>query len=204
MPHAPKDCDTPCTIIKNALYLCGMSKLELKKYLKSLKKKALEEQILDLYSRYKEVKVFYDFAFNPKEQDMMDAAKARINKEYFPQTRRRPKARRSVAQNLIKHYLTLGMEPGLIADLMLYNIETAIAFAQQRPPRQDSFYTSMLRSYQQCLDHLHYYQLAATFLTRVEAIEDLSRQLKWPNADQFNDSLYLALGRYNKSQSQNP
>lgn len=177
-----------------------MSKLELKKYLKSLKKRALEEQILDLYTRYKEVKVFYDFAFNPKEQDLLDGAKAKIYKEYFPQTRRRPKARRSVAQNLIKHYMTLGMDPDLLADLMLFNLETAIEFGRIRPPGQTSFYNSLLTSYKQCLNHLHYHRLLLVFQSRVAAIAHSTETLKWQLAPAFQEALHLGFQRYDNSQ----
>jgi len=41
-----------------------MSKRALKKYLKELDKEDLEEQIIDLYERLDEVKVFYNFVFN--------------------------------------------------------------------------------------------------------------------------------------------
>ena len=55
-----------------------MSKRNLKKYLKDLKKAQLEAQILDLYERFKEVKVYYDFAFNPKEEKLLEESKFKI------------------------------------------------------------------------------------------------------------------------------
>ena len=96
-----------------------MSKRALKSYLKTLEKDQLEEQIMELYDKFKEVKAFYNFAFNPKEDHLMEEAKFKISKEYFPLTRRRPKMRRSVAQKTIKQFKLLGVEPFLIADLML-------------------------------------------------------------------------------------
>ena len=102
-----------------------MSKRELKEYLKDLSKKQMEEQILDLYSRFKEVKEYYDFAFNPKENELIENCRFQISKEYFPVNGRKAKARRSVAQKWIRKLKTLGAEPSLIADLMLYNIEIA-------------------------------------------------------------------------------
>ena len=55
-----------------------MSKRDLKKYLQTLKKKELEAQVLDLYTRFKDVKVYYDFVFNPKEDKLIDEAKTKI------------------------------------------------------------------------------------------------------------------------------
>jgi hypothetical protein len=41
-----------------------MSKRDLKKYLFDLNKEQLEKQIMELYDKFKEVKIYYDFAFN--------------------------------------------------------------------------------------------------------------------------------------------
>ncbi|MBI2281553.1 MAG: hypothetical protein HYU68_12825, partial [Bacteroidetes bacterium] len=100
-----------------------MSKKDLKIYLASLKKKQLEEQVLDLYDRFNEVKTFYNFVFKPKEDQLLEDAKFKISKEYFPVNSRKPKTRRSVAQNIIKHFIQLGVDNYLVADIMLFNIE---------------------------------------------------------------------------------
>ena len=54
-----------------------MSKRALKKYLTELNKEQLEEQVLDLYQRFKEVKSYYNFVFNPKEDKLLEEAKVR-------------------------------------------------------------------------------------------------------------------------------
>ena len=41
-----------------------MSKRAFKKYIKELDKEDLEEQIMDLYERFDDVRVFYNFVFN--------------------------------------------------------------------------------------------------------------------------------------------
>jgi hypothetical protein len=45
--------------------------------------------------------------------------------------------RRSVAQKYIKHFSTLGVDPFIIADVMLYNIEIAQAFSAENTIKQD-------------------------------------------------------------------
>ena len=125
-----------------------MSKRDLKKYLKSLKRSQLEEQVLELYDKFKPVKVYYNFVFNPKEDKLVEEAKMKIFKEYFPMNGRKPKKRRSVAQKLIKEFITLGVNPSLIADVMFYNLEIASAFNIEKPHTQDSFYTSMFNSFE--------------------------------------------------------
>jgi len=72
-----------------------MSKRELRKYLKELTKEQLEDQILDLYNRFKDVKEYYDFAFNPRENELMEQCRFHISKEYYPVGSRKAKMRRS-------------------------------------------------------------------------------------------------------------
>ena len=56
-----------------------MSKRELRKYLKELNKEQLEDQILDLYNRFKDVKEYYDFAFNPRENELIEQCRFQIS-----------------------------------------------------------------------------------------------------------------------------
>ena len=105
-----------------------MSKRELKKYLKDLSKEQLEEQILDIYNRFKEVKEYYDFAFNPKENELMEQCRFQISKEYYPVSSRKPKMRRSVAQKWIKKLQQWDADSSLLADVMFFNIEIAQSY----------------------------------------------------------------------------
>lgn len=163
-----------------------MSKRTFKKYLAELPKEALEEQLLDLYERFGPVKTYYDFVFNPKEDKLLAEAKARIRNEYFPLKRRRPRARRSVAQKFIRHFKTLRMQESLIADLMVFNLETALDFETTRKV-PDAFYKSMYNSFHEALEFVHYYQLTEIKpLVEGIYIEILARE--WPYLESFKRS----------------
>ncbi len=165
-----------------------MSKKALKKYLGELDKQALEEQILDLYERFPKVKSFYDFAFNPKEDKLMADARARISREYFPLKRKRPRARRSVAQKLISNFRTLGMDPVLLADLMLFNLETAQKFSLKRRVN-DAFYKSMLRSFSEVVRHVAAHGLQGEFGERLNAVYRHTQDQEWEYKEDF-DRIY--------------
>jgi hypothetical protein len=172
-----------------------MSKKALKKYLNSLEKEQLEEQLLDLYERFKEVKVFYNFVFNPKEEKLVEEAKVKISKEYFPTTgKRKPKKRRSVAQKHIKHFIQLGLDAPLIADVMVYNIEIAQTFNAQRPIKQDTFYKSMLNSFEQAIDFVQLHGLYAEFQSRITGIKEQAKEQGWFNALAFENAISEAEG----------
>ena len=105
-----------------------MSKRELRKYLKGLTKEQLEDQIVDLYERFKQVKEYYDFAFNPNENELIEQCRFQISKEYYPIGSRKAKMRRSVAQKWIKKLTLLDADATLLADVMFFNIEIALFF----------------------------------------------------------------------------
>jgi len=168
-----------------------MSKRDLKKYLADLNKEQLEEQIIELYEKFSPVKVYYDFAFNPKEDKLLQESKVKISHEYFPvkkpNAKWRPKAkmRRSVAQKIIKHFISLGVDSFIIADLMLYNIEIAQTFSSNNFIKQELFYKSIFNSFEQALNFVISNGILNEFKTRIIAIQQQTIQQKWKNKYDF-------------------
>lgn len=166
-----------------------MSKRALKTYLKELEKDQLEEQLMDLYERFGEVKTYYDFIFNPKEDKLINEAKTKINKEYFPSTRKRPKARRGTAQKYIKHFLKIGMDERLLADLMLFNLETAQRFNLAKPQKTEAFYKSMANSFVQALSFVNYHGFQSEFHERLNNIIIDAKRQDWYNWEFLLDKM---------------
>lgn len=168
-----------------------MSKRDLKKYLAELNKEQLEEQIIELYEKFVPIKTFYDFVFNPKEDKLLQESKTKISHEYFPvkkpNAKWRPKAkmRRSVAQKIIKHFILLGVDPFIVADLMLYNIEIAQTFSSGNFIKQELFYKSMLNSFEQAINFIISNGILAEFKTRILEIQQQTIQQKWKNKYDF-------------------
>lgn len=163
-----------------------MSKRDLKKYLNELNKEQLEEQIIELYNKFSDVKVYYDFVFNPNEDKLVREAKFKISNEYFPVKGKKSKMRRSVAQKFIKHFITLGVDVFIIADIMLYNIEIAQTFSAEKVVKQELFFKSMLTSFQQTISFLIEHGILSEFQSRVVAIKDETIQQNWVNQYEFN------------------
>ncbi len=166
-----------------------MSKRALKSYLGELTKKQLQEQVLDLYTRFKPVKTYYNFVFNPKEEKLLDDAKFKISKEYFPVNTRKPKTRRSVAHKIIKHYIQLGVDAFVIADVMLFNIEIAQKFTARKLIKQDSFYSSMLKSLNEVVDYTEEHGIQSDFGERFLNIVKATEEQKWVNSEGFRNVL---------------
>ncbi len=162
-----------------------MSKKDLKKYLGELNKLQLEDQIIDLYDKFKEVKIFYDFAFNPNEKALIKEAKIKISNEYFPINSRRAKLRRSTAQKFIKHYITLGVDVFIIADIMLYSIEIAQIYTQGKVAKSEAFYKSLRVAFEQLVSFLIANAILADFESRVVAIKNETLSQQWVNHKDF-------------------
>jgi hypothetical protein len=166
-----------------------MSKRDLKKYISELNKSQLEEQIIELYEKFNPVKIYYDFVFNPKEETLLKECKVKISNEYFPQRTsgkpRKPKMRRSVAQKCIKHFILLGVDSFIIADMMLYAIEIAQTFSAEKIIKSELFYKSMLNSYSQVVSFLISNGIVDEFKARVIAINEQSFVQNWYNAAEF-------------------
>ena len=167
-----------------------MSKRDLKKYLTELNKEQLEEQIIELYEKFSPVKVYYNFVFNPKEESLLQECKLKISHEYFPikksGRRSKPKMRRSVAQKYIKHFIVLGVDPFVIADVMLYNVEIAQTFSSENAVKQDLFFKSMFNSFEQAVIFLIANGILSEFKARILAIHNQTIVQKWYNEPEFN------------------
>ncbi|RRQ48325.1 hypothetical protein DZC72_11440 [Maribacter algicola] len=165
-----------------------MSKRALKTYLSGLKKKELEEQIMELYDKFPSVKTYYDFAFNPKEDKLIQEAKTKISNEYFPVKRKRPKARRSVAQKYIKHFIKLGVDSAMVADLMCYNLEIAQTFSMERNV-PDAFYKSMLNSFSEMTTFISQHGILEEFKERIITIYNHTQSKNWLYGEEFSKAL---------------
>lgn len=162
-----------------------MSKRDLKKYLSEISGKQAKEQIIDLYSRFKQVKEYYDFAFNPKEDKLIEKSKFLISKEYFPVNTRKPKLRRSVAQKQIKQFKLLGVNPELIADIMLFNIEISQTYCSDNRIKSEAFYISILRSFEEAINFMNENGILPDFKHRTTKIIDEAWKQDWINKAGF-------------------
>jgi len=170
-----------------------MSKRELRKYLKELTKEQLENQIVDLYDRFKNLKEYYDFAFNPRENELIEQCRFQISKEYYPVGSRKAKMRRSVAQKWIKKLILLDADVSLLADVMFFNIEIAQTFSGEHIIRQQSFFTSIYKSFDESLRFVSEKGILSEFRGRIEKIAGDAWDQQWPNRQAFEDLADLFL-----------
>lgn len=162
-----------------------MSKTNLKKFTKELTKDQLEEQIILLYDKFPAVKTFYDFVFYPNENKLASEARIKIAQEYFPNSSKKPKLRRSIAQKILKHFICLGVDPFVVADLQLFSIEIAQSYTADKPSKQEAFYKSMCLSTQQALAYIQEQGILYEYKQRLLKICQTTSDQNWPNKHAF-------------------
>lgn len=163
-----------------------MSKRLLTKHLQTLNQEQLSDLILDLYNRSKEVKTYFSFVFNPNERKELETAKQKVYEEYFPVKRKRAKMRRSIATKYLKHFDFIGLHPSLVAEFMVFNLQTQQLFSTERYIKQDSFFTAALTSFDKLCSHLQTHRLEKEFMPQLEKIIDAAFQQNWFNAAGFD------------------
>jgi hypothetical protein len=162
-----------------------MSKRQLIQFLGQLSQEELQEQLVDLYGRFKQVKEYYDFSFSPNEEKRFEEARLKISREYFPEAGKKVRKRRSVGQKLILHLQKLEANPVGIADLMLYQIEVAQVYNETYPTTQESFYKSMLSSFQKAYDYISKEYLLSDFSERIQGVILKAEEQRWMNREAF-------------------
>jgi hypothetical protein len=107
-----------------------MSKIQLKKLLKSLTKEEIIDIVLELYDARKEAKEYLDFYVNPNDDAKLSEYKQIIYNEFFPK-RGEPKFRFSICRKAISDFKKLKPHPSCIAELMVFYVELGVNFAEK-------------------------------------------------------------------------
>ena len=95
----------------------------------------------------------------------------------------------TLKQKYIKHFKQLGVESTIIADIMLYNIEIAQTFSSEREIKQDAFYKSMLKSFQEAVEFIYDNHLQNEFGQRLQNIVNEAVSQGWYNSALFEKAL---------------
>lgn len=157
-----------------------MGLTEIKKELNKFDKGKLIEIIADLYKKNKEVKSLLDFYANPNEAELFDKYREKVREAFYPKRGSRFKLKDG--KSAISDFKKRNPSATLVADLMLYYVETGVEFTDEVGSIDDAFYTSLESTY-----------LAALKLMQKEHLLDHFAQR---NANLIKDSIGIGWGFY--------
>lgn len=172
-----------------------MSKSSLKKYLQTLTKEQLIEQMLDMYDNNKAVKEYLEFSLNPNEKEMLEKYRAVILREFPLEWKyKEPQLRFSVARKAISEFRALKPSPVCLADLMLTLPEIACQFTYRYGDMSEQFYDSAYNNFKAALVYIYKNGLSDDFKLRCEDCVKWASPCGYGFADDIAEIYYQYYG----------
>lgn len=161
-------------------------KLALNKYLGELTKAELEAEIKKLYSKFADVKTFYELELGDDTSDILESYKGRIHKEYFP-TRGYGRARSSESRKVITEFKKVSVFQKDVIDLMLYRVEVMIQFSDKYGDMEEAFYNSIESSFQDACKLIKEERLEAAYKPVCKQLITAADSVGWGLSDVMDD-----------------
>lgn len=160
-----------------------MGLADLKKELKKIDKEKLIDLVADLYKKNKAVKEYFDFFVNPNERDLFEKYRDKVFEAFYP--KRGYKYNLKNGKQAISDFKKLGTSAELIADLMLFYVETGVSFTNDFGDINEPFYKSLETTFVESLILMRKENLLDKFENRVENLVDNTSEIGWGFHDYF-------------------
>jgi hypothetical protein len=162
--------------------------MSLKTELSKLDKKQLIELIADLYKKNKSVQEYLNFFIKPDQDGLFEKYKTKVYEAFFP--------KRGYAYSLkqgkqaIADFKKLGPSEDLVADLMLFYVETGVEFTNDFGDIDATFYSSLESTFAAALKILKKEDVLDKFEDRAARILKDTRNIGWGFHDVLRDTFY--------------
>jgi hypothetical protein len=150
---------------------------DIKKELKKLDKDKLIHIVADLYKKNKSVREFFDFYVNPNEKELFEKYRDKVFEAFYP--KRGFNYKLKDGKQAISDFKKLGASADLLADLMLFYVETGVKFTNDFGDIDESFYLSLEKAYVQALTLMRKEDLLEKFADRSSNIVKDTDGIGW-------------------------
>ena len=164
-----------------------MGLLDLKKALAKLKQDELINLVGDLYKKNKAAREFLDFYVAPNEKEIFDKYHDKVYQAFFPK-RGFGNAKLKEGKQAISDFKKLVQSPDLVADLMLFYVETGVDFTNQFGDIDESFYSSLETTYLASLTLMQKENLLEKFKYRTKSVVIDTNGIGWGFHDYLKDT----------------
>ncbi len=154
-----------------------MGLTDIKKELKKLDRDKLIELIADLYKKNKSVKEFFDFYVNPNESELFEKYRDKVFEAFYPKRGYNYKLRDG--KQAISDFKKLGPSTDLLAELMLFYVETGVHFTNDFGDINLTFYKSLATTFVDCLTLMRKENLLDKFEDRVGKVVFATNEIGW-------------------------
>ena len=154
-----------------------MGLTDIKKELKKLDKDKLIDLVSDLYKKNKTVKEFFDFYVNPDERELFEKYRDKVFEAFYP--KRGYNYKLKDGKQAISDFKKLGTSTDLLADLMLFYVETGVKFTNDYGDVNESYYKSLATTFVDSLTLMSKENLLDKFEGRVVKVVDDTSGIGW-------------------------
>lgn len=163
------------------------TKVHLNQYLKEMSKIDLEKEVKKLYSKFKQVKEFYEMEFCQDTTIVVDKYKAIIKQEYFP-SRGVGRANNKESKKVITQFKKVAIFQKDIADLTIYRCEIMCDFINEDGFIDESFVKATFTAFKDSCKIIMKEKLFPIYKVQLQGILDKTYDSSY---SLYNDLLYL-------------
>lgn len=167
------------------VWLKYMGLTDIKKELKKLDKDKLIYLVADLYKKNKSVQEFLDFYVNPNERELFEKYRDKVFVAFYP--KRGYKLKLKDGKKAISDFKKLGPSTDLLADLMLFYVETGVQFTNDFGDIDEGFYSSMATTYVAALTLMRKENLLDKYADRASKVVSDTSGIGWGFHDYLCD-----------------
>ena len=152
---------------------------DLKNFLEELNEQELREELIRLYRKFSIIKEYYQLELSTDSTPVVDDYKNKIRRYYFPTNRiiKRPKATKM--RELISQFKKVAPFTFDVIDLLLYQVETMIAFTKERGYVSKGFYLTLVSRYKEALQLIEQEEAKDNFRERSQNIVKEATFIHW-------------------------
>ena len=155
------------------------TKKALAKHLKQATKAALEQEIKMLYTKFKVVKKHYKNTLTSSNEAVQIVTyKTKIRKEYFTKNGL-GKGRNNVSSQIVTNFKKIATQPKEVVDLLLYRTVVMIEFANTTGDKDEAFYNSLTRTFDEACRIIAAERLEEVFKTSCENLLNDAYSVGW-------------------------
>jgi hypothetical protein len=162
-----------------------MGLADIKKELKKLENDKLIDLLTDLYKKNKSVKEYLDFFASPNEKELFLKYKEKVFEAFYP--RRGDIFKLSEGKKAISDFKKLETSKELLADLMLFYVETGVKLTNEYGDIDEPFYNSIASVYSNALTLMGKEKFLDKFADRAIKVVDDTSGIGWGFHDELGD-----------------
>ncbi len=168
----------------------GVKLTDFKKYLKNLDMSQLEDEIIQLFKTFPQVKEYYSSKINSDfDIELLNKYKKIIEKEFLP-VGNRMSLKYKNCRDAIKDFQKICQNKNLVAELMLFYAEEGIEFTNSYGDINEQFYSNIASAYWNALEYISKNDLEDDFKEKAYKLMDKGQGIGWGFSDYLVDTYY--------------